>query len=389
MRRNRLILLLYIVLTVVFVSFYGGYISYGLFFMGLLIPLVSFLYLGYVYIRFRIYQIIERKTMVKGEHIAYQFILANEDLITFTNVNVTFCKDYSMVENLSSDRSYCLLPGDRVEQKTTICCYYRGEYAVGVSQVIVTDYLNLFCLRYAAPSPINVKVFPRIVQINQLKMLKETEGKNIRWNPMVKQNVPDTEVRNYEPGDLAKMIHWKAVARQQKLVTRKYTDEPKTEIVLYMDLIRKDTEGIDRIILEDKIIETTLALCHYFYKNNTPVRMVYDLAGIRMMNITGKHDFDLFYQLSTEVSFRATMTMDKLLSESGHLIKSRTFNIIITHTMSIPFVLSCLQKVNLGNDVILVYIGAEDVSSMYDKLDNRIVFLSIRPDQEITEVLES
>ena len=51
--------------------------------------------------------------------------------------------------------------------------------------------------------------------------------------------------------------------------------------------------------------------------------------------------------------------------------------------------LSCLQSVNLGNDVVLVYIGEEDVSAVYDKLDERIVFIRIRPEQDITEVLES
>ncbi|ABX43718.1 protein of unknown function DUF58 [Lachnoclostridium phytofermentans ISDg] len=388
MRRNRMLLYLFIILTGIFVSYYGGYVSYGLFFFSLSIPIVSYIYLIYVYLRFRIYQFIEHKTMVKGEHISYQFLLTNEDYMTFSNVNVSFKSDYSTVENISSDRSYCLLPGEKIEQATTICCHYRGEYRIGIDKVTVTDYLNLFHLVYNAPSAIQAKVLPRIIRLNSLKLYKETEGKTLELNPVLNQNVPDVEIRRYEPGDEPKRIHWKASAKLKTLVTRKYTQEPKTEVYLYVDFEKKNSDEVSRVILEDKIIETALALCDFFYRCNTPVRVIYDIAGIKILNISGKQDFDQFYQLCTDVYFRARHSISSLLMESCNLLKNTSFSIILTHTFSEDIVKASYHMVSLGNEVAILYFGEDDVSKLSIKLDSRIYFQQIIPNQEISEVLE-
>ncbi len=388
MRRNRSFLYLFIILTGIFVSYYGGYVSYGLFFFSLSIPIVSYLYLIYVYFQFRIYQFIEHKTMVKGENISYQFLLTNEDFMTFSNVNVSFKSDYSTVENVSANRSYCLLPGDKIEQSTTIRCHYRGEYRIGIDKVTVTDYLNLFHLVYSAPSAIQVKVLPRVVRLNSLKLYKETEGKTLELNQVLKQSVPDVEIRRYEPGDEPKRIHWKASAKLKTLVTRKYTVEPKTEVFLYVDFKKKDTDEISRVILEDKIIELALALSDFFYRCNTPVRVIYDIAGIKTMNISGKQDFDQFYQLCTDIHFRAKHSISSLLIESCILLKNTSFSIIITHTFTEDLVKASYHMVTLGNEVVIFYLGEDDVSRLTVKLDSRIYFQQIIPNQEISEVLE-
>lgn len=376
------------ILSGVFVSFYGGYVSYGLFFFSLCIPVLSFAYLAYVYLQFRIYQFIEHKTMVKGEPVAYQFLLANEDYITYTNVNVSFRSDYSIVEHVSVDQSYCLLPGEKMEQSTTICCQYRGEYLIGIDKVTVTDYLNLFRLVYNSPSVIQAKVLPRILRLNSLRLYKETEGKRLEQNLILRQTVPDIEIRNYVPGDEVRRIHWKASAKLKTLVTRKYTNEPKTEIVLYMDLEKKQTEEKSRVILEDKIIETALAISDFFYRNNTAVKAIYDVGGIKVRNILGKQEFDQFYELCTEVYFRASHSIDALLLESSVLLKNTSFSIVVTHTFSQDCIKACYHRMALGNEVAILYLGEEEVSSLKSKLDPRIYFQHIRPDQEIAEALE-
>lgn len=308
--------------------------------------------------------------------------------MTFSNVNVSFKSDYSTVENISSDRSYCLLPGDKIEQATTICCHYRGEYRIGIDKVTVTDYLNLFHLVYNAPSTIEAKVLPRIIRLNSLKLYKESEGKTLELNPVLHQNVPDVEIRRYEPGDEPKRIHWKASAKLKTLVTRKYTEEPKTEVYLYVDFEMKKTNEVSRVILEDKIIETALAFCDFFYRCNTPVRVIYDIAGIKIMNISGKQEFDQFYQLCTDVYFRARHSIGSLLMESCNLIKNTSFSIVLTHTFSEDIVKASYHMVSLGNEVAILYLGEEDVSRLTGKLDSRIYFEQIIPSQEISEVLE-
>ncbi|MDD5936719.1 MAG: DUF58 domain-containing protein [Clostridiales bacterium] len=387
MKKNRIILCLIIVATGIYVSFFGGYISYGLFFGSLLIPILSLIYIIYVYIRCRIYQLIDHKTVVKEEHVPYKFILANEDFMSFTSVFVSFRDDYSTVDSINVDKNYYLLPGDRVEQNTSICCHYRGEYLVGAEYVYVEDYLNLFRFRFEAPSPIMVRVLPRIIHLDSLHIGVELEGRSRNNVITSAQKVPDIEIRNYVPGDERKMIHWKSVAKQQKLMTRKYTEDPKTEIVLHIDLTKKDTNDLDRMIIEDKIIETTLAICDYYYRCDIPVVCMCDDGGLKSRNIISKSDFDGLFNFCTYVYFKASLSIGSVLAESSKLIRNRTANIIITHTMSDSLICECYRMLELDNDISVIYIGSDEVSEFTSKLDKRIRFCQITLHQEITEVI--
>ena len=66
MLRNRLIVLLLWILSLVAITFYGGPVSYGFFLLITLLPVASALYLVYVCLRFRIYQRLIGKTFTAG-----------------------------------------------------------------------------------------------------------------------------------------------------------------------------------------------------------------------------------------------------------------------------------------------------------------------------------
>lgn len=387
MKINRIIVSLIIIASGVFVSFYGGYISYGLFIGSLLIPLLSLLYIIYVYIRCRIYQIIDHKTVVKEEHVPYKFILANEDYISYTNLFVKFRHDFSTVDDMNIDKNYYLLPGDRVEQNTSICCHYRGEYLVGAEYVYVEDFLNLFRVRFEAPSPITVRVLPRIIRLDSLNIGIELEGRSRNNVISIAQEVPDIEIRNYVPGDERKMIHWKSVAKQQKLMTRKYTEDPKTELILHVDLAKHETSELNRMIIEDKIIETVLAISDFYYRSNIPMTCMFDDNGLKTMHIISKSDFDHLFELCTYVRFKAEMGIGRVLSESSKITASRTANIIVTHILSNELLYECYAMLQLDNDISIIYIGSDEVNEFISKIDKRIGFRQIFLNQEIKEVI--
>ena len=90
MIRNRIILVAVIIAAAVFASFYGGNIPYALFYLTLCAPVISFLYTVYVFIRFKLYQDISERTLVKGEATDYSFRLSNEDFISYQQIQVQF-----------------------------------------------------------------------------------------------------------------------------------------------------------------------------------------------------------------------------------------------------------------------------------------------------------
>lgn len=388
MVRNRIFLAILIILSAIFVSFYGGVISYSIFYLLLLVPLLSLIYMIYVYFRFCVYQLIERKTIVKGEHIPYQFILANEDILTYTSVNVTFLHDTSEVEALNALQCYCLLPGEQYNYKTTLTCKYRGEYFAGIDKVQISDYLGLFHMTYPSPSTINVRVLPRVVSLKHLVFFEETDSKQIPLTMPLTFNIPDVEVRKYQNGDSIKHIHWKSSARTNQLLTRKFIDDPKSEILLLMDLTKVEDTELNQIIIEDKIIEATLSIVDFYFRKNTVISLVFDRKGIQREEIHNKATFDMLYQMTTELVFRSTKNIESLLLEANRLGSRRDYFMIITHTITAEFCYASYQAVQYGNAVIIIYISKDCKDVAIQNLDSRIRLFHIALDQEVSDVLD-
>ncbi|MFA5657738.1 MAG: DUF58 domain-containing protein, partial [Oscillospiraceae bacterium] len=249
MKRNRYFLLALILATGVFASFFGGNIPHALFYSSLVIPVVSFLYTVYVFLRFRLYQKIESRKVMKGELVPYEFTLANEDFISYTGIRVNFFSESSYVSDAGEKTDYLLLPGDSSTMKTTLCCRYRGEYDVGVKSVVITDFLCLFSVTYPITTRLNLTVLPRVHKLsNTLKSELDNKATSFCFNP--NSDRPDTDVRKYSSGDSMKLIHWKATARKQSLLTRKLTEIKKSDISIILDLSPVRENPFEKIIIE-------------------------------------------------------------------------------------------------------------------------------------------
>ena len=148
MRRNRIIWLILYVLSIVFISFYGGVISYGSFAVLTLIPVVSILYIIFVIFRFRIYQKLDGRNPVCNNRSDFYFTLQNESFMIFSSVRVTFYSDYSTITGLDDRTEYELSPRSGIRKQTDLICRYRGEYEVGIRKITVTDPLRLFSISY-------------------------------------------------------------------------------------------------------------------------------------------------------------------------------------------------------------------------------------------------
>lgn len=387
-RCKQLILFIGIILSGIFVTLYGGVISYTLFYFMLSVPVFSVVYMLYVYIRFRVYQLIDKKTVVKGEHIPYQFILANEDFITYTGVSVTFLHTTSEVDRVDAIHSYYLLPGDQFNYKTTLTCRYRGEYLAGIDKVQISDFLGIFHMTYPSPSTINVRVLPRQIHLKQLVFFSENNALLQLQNQPVNPTVPDSEVRNYVSSDPMKRIQWKATAREQKLLTRKYMEEKAREVVLFIDTSKANATEMEQIITEDKIIESSLAIAWFFLSRNISMSIHMEKEGRKSLHIHNKEEYDLFYAMSCDLIFRGNKNVSHLLNEIIRSNSAKKYCIIVTHTISDELSASAYQALHFGNEVILVYINKNRDNEVIGHMDKRIHLYHIPLDAEVSDILD-
>ncbi len=391
---NRIIMLILIIASAIFASHYGGNVSYALFYMSLSVPVVSILYTFYVYIRFRIYQEIGQRLVVKGDFIPYSFTLANEDYITFRSIKVNFFHDKSSIANIDNISEYCLLPGQLEKMETHLRCRYRGEYFVGASTVDIIDFFYLFKITYPISSKLKVTVLPRVVNIPRLSIAPELKDvKNTSCLRNVSLDAMDLETRKYISGDSKKQIHWKVSARHNQLFVRKFISNPKAETAILMDLRTVREDSLTAMIIEDQIIEGALAVANYCKDNNTRVKVYYDQGGIKNIFIGGKMDFDLFYQLTAQMHFHSTIPVESILKESLNFTENTGFYIVITHEITLELYIMMLGLSENGNDLSLLLVRdtvGEDEKEMIKSLRlSGIIVKQVTREDEIGEVLKA
>lgn len=368
MKINRWICLAFIIGSGVFASYYGGNFSYALFYLSFFIPVMSFLYTVYVYFRFKLYQTVDSRLIVKGDWTVYSFVIGNEDYITFRNVKVNFLSDKSTIEAADQTVEYSLLPSEKERLETRLKCNYRGEYYVGVDTIEVTDFLYLFTITYPLQSKIKATVLPRVVQLEQLGI---APPQNDVKNPVMFSNFAedelDTEVRKYYPGDSIRRVHWKATARMRELISRKYQHIPKEQILIFMDLVKVKEDELKVIIIEDKIIESVLALSNYYARKKTPSQIIYEMGRKQKVNIASKEDFDVFYKACVNLHFQGSNPVSELISERMLRGETGMFCVVVTHFLSRELYLAALQAISGGNLVSILFVS-DDISEKTKKL---------------------
>ncbi len=257
MKLRRCLLLVLWILSLASISFFGGAVSYGVFFGVTLIPVASLLYIVCVYLRFKIYQEVGSRSMVCGRPESYFFILKNEDYFVYSSVSVRFFDNFSYVEELPGDVEYELFPGESFTYETRLVCKYRGEYEVGIKDVVVTDFLRLFRVRYENRGVVKALVRPRVVALEELKSIEEIPVALLK--EISARTQQDILVRDYYPGDTPGQIHWKATAKAQKLMTRTRTGEEQQGVAILCDMTRYGRREEEYLPLENKLLEALLA----------------------------------------------------------------------------------------------------------------------------------
>lgn len=385
MRGRRWLLFGLWILALVGISFYGGTVSYGFFFAVTLVPVVCFFYLFCVFLRFRLYQELEDREAVCSQSVNYHFELKNDDKFGFAGVSVKLFSDFSYVEDPIEDMEFELLPGERSSFDTRLVCRYRGEYEVGVKEIVVTDFFGIFRLHYKNPGTIKALVAPRIPHVTDLRSIPQLSVAALQ-EPYGEELEPDTEVRDYLEGDALKYVNWKVSARAGSLKVRKYIGEKKQGITILLDTHRVSSRMQEYLPVENREMEVMLALLHYFVENRVSVSVNYGQNGIKGRVIADMGGLDAFYRKQNHIYFDQQESLEQLLSlamAEGSLWESRVL-ICVTSQMN-DDIWSITGEISSRGLLTVLYVVTEEECGDYLRectMRRRIVMVPLSGETE-------
>jgi len=385
MKWRRIVFLVLWVMSLIGISFYGGAVSYGFFWGMTLLPVISLVYLILFFSQFRIYQEIESRTIVCKQVMPYYFTLPNETFFSFAGLNVRMFSGFSYVTDIPDDEEYELLPGESYTYHTNLVCKYRGEYEVGVKEIVITDFFCLFRLRYRIHGTIKALVYPRLIHKEELSGIKDIIDVSSLQSEL-NRTQPDVVTRDYVQGDSLKYIHWKVSAKEQKLKTRNLLGERKKEILLCYDTKRYSSKEEVYIPLESQILETVLTIGLHFAEKNIPYTICYGQGDMRKQQIEGLSKMDYLYQEIAGVQFdekeNAESLLQQMIQERLH-IQAHAF-IMVVHEVS-DEMMERLQNFAAEGLFVILYLITDENTENYIRQGNErfnIVVLPIEGDLE-------
>jgi len=125
-----------------------------------------------------------------------------------------------------------LAPGEEVEELFTIPTHRRGVLKVGPVSVVRGDPLGLFERVHRRDEPVDLYVHPRTVGFDgqSLGFLRDLEG--LPTTDLSPDDVSFHALREYQPGDDLRHVHWRSTARTGTLMVRQYEETRRSHFVI-------------------------------------------------------------------------------------------------------------------------------------------------------------
>jgi uncharacterized protein (DUF58 family) len=123
----------------------------------------------------------------------------------------------------------------------------RGVYTLGPTRLRTGDPFGIYSLTLRAEEASTILVTPPIMQLQRLRIPHGGwAGDRRRVKAMLRRDTSDAGVRDYQPGDSLKRIHWRVSAHQDALMVRRAEASAAEDWWLCLDLEARVQAGAGR-----------------------------------------------------------------------------------------------------------------------------------------------
>lgn len=292
------------------VAFYamsvGGKIPYFLLYtMGalLVMPLIHGI-VGLLTIKAEVH--VDSNTVHAGDTVELSYRIYSRFPLSFPNIQLEDRITAILTGEKPPIKRYSLNSREVYTQNMKIHCKRRGDYTIGYFKITIGDIFNFFRFSKRIEVPLNLRVYPRVVDIHKMPIQpKMSLGEILINNPLFQDYTEISGLKFYEPGDSIKKIHWKASAKQEETLVKSFEMKGETNLVLFinssLESYREDTDGL----LEDLAVETSLSIANYCLKKGIQVSLCYEESR-ELVYLEGKYLSDFKRFMEELVTFHPT-----------------------------------------------------------------------------------
>ncbi|OHD17370.1 MAG: hypothetical protein A2087_07645 [Spirochaetes bacterium GWD1_61_31] len=179
--------------------------------------------------------------------------------------------------------------------QTVIPHLRRGKFKMEESLLSVIDIYGVFRVSRVIKSPINITVYPRVLQLDYFLVDGNRQAGDLLVHDLFAKNQYEVdEIRPYRVGDPVRFMHWKSSARTGQWQQRKFGRSSDAEIFLTINSNAKAWKMDVSGKMADLAVDIAVSLVHFFlnHKVHTSL-MLQELNSLRTGNgVAGEVFFD-------------------------------------------------------------------------------------------------
>ncbi len=189
--------------------------------------------------------------------------------------------------------SMVLMPFEERDFRFNTQFDHIGTYSAGVKKIVISDLLGLFTHTIDNTKRHEVKVLPRLFHLAnvQLSNVSVKESRKA-FRPVVTDDLDYAGVREYEPGDPLKTIHWKLSSRnpEENYFTRLFETFGNPGVSIVIDSYAPDYDNESLMQVFDGVVESALSINDFANKHGVDSELVYldsnqQDTKLRLLNI--------------------------------------------------------------------------------------------------------
>ena len=213
-----------------------------------------------------------------------------------------------------------------------------GVFSVGLHSCTVEDLLGL--VRKKVPfqqTSVELLVLPRTFDVEPLKLAPGDPGSELMARATEDLSAP-SDVRNYQPGDAMKKIHWKLSLRKRELMVRKFDEPILQDVLILMDCSRPPSWGHPQAEadLRDALLETTASVLTAQLSTDHQFRL--PLLGSHPVDVVKTMGLPIAMDYLSRVDFSETDRFERVLALESSRLRKVGCVVIISARLNIPMV---------------------------------------------------
>lgn len=266
-----------------------------------------------------------------------------------------------------------LSPKDSISFNVPLNCAYRGEFAVGMTVINVTDIFGLFRIRYdlrALPyyRQRKLKIYPRILALGFLP----SGARDSKLSGGVMARIGSSGgsfsgTRDYRAGDALKQIHWTASARARKLISKSYDLPSQPTALIAVDNSDNGLEGEQLLRYADLACECACAIARYCSGKGRMVKLVSAGDASFDPGSSGKHNFSDIYETLAVLPFNVKDSLYKKIQSETKKGADLYAIYILTRKQDAELSQFLAEFVRTGCDVKYLFLDTGDGAARCDQ----------------------